>query len=75
MSCVIQKLVNSEDGGKKIKEVVIVPELISEKKSELVCPDCKNLGVRTKHWKNDLYACKVVDCDVQWYWNGGVCFV
>ena len=75
MSCIIQKLVNSKDGGKEIKEVIIIPELISEKEPQLNCPECKNLGVRTKHWKDDLYCCKIVDCDIQWYWKGGVYYV
>ena len=72
----IIKLINRKDGkGKEKLDCSIALFNISEKDAELVCSECKQLGIRTIAWKDDLYACKNIDCDVRWYWKNGFYFV
>ena len=48
---------------------------ISKLPCTMGCPECKQLGIRTVGWKNELHACNNDECDVKWYWKGGLYYV
>lgn len=72
----ILKRVNRKDGkGKDVKKFPLRQSDISKKQSTMICSNCKQQGIRTIGWHDELYACKNIECDVRWYWKMGVYYV